>query len=263
MSNHRILVSGAALIAAMALSSCVTTTTGGFNVQPSEEQALQDYVQLAIAYYDVGDLATSRRHINNALDIDRRNSDVYAVLAMVFQREGDFDLAEENYRRAISLDRDNSRARNNYAALLYGQERFAEAFEQLERVTRDTDYEGRAIAFENLGRASMQLERFDDAQAAFERALQLNTNLYVSSLELALVRYQNEDWLGARRSFQQYMTTTSFYNLPHTPRALLAGIQIESRFHNAEVVDNFALILETLYQDSPEYQAYQRLSNAN
>ena len=30
------------------LSACVTTTTGGFNVDTSDEQAVQDYIQLDI-----------------------------------------------------------------------------------------------------------------------------------------------------------------------------------------------------------------------
>ena len=45
-------------------------------------------------------------------------------------------------------------------------------------------------------------------------------------------------------------------------RALLAGIQIEGHYDNQELVDNFVLILGTLYQSSPEYEIYQRLSNA-
>ena len=141
------------------LSACVTTTTGGFNVEPSEEAALEDYVQLAIAYYDNGDMVGARRHLNNAIAIDDRNSDVYNVLALIFQTEGDLDLAEENFEKSIRYNRDNSRARNNYGALLYSLEKYEEAMEQFGRVTQDTMYEGRAIAFENLGRSALPLGR--------------------------------------------------------------------------------------------------------
>ena len=249
--------------AACLLTSCITTTTGGFNVKPSEEQALQDYIQLAIAYYDANDLTGARRHVNNAMDLNDRHTDVYTMLALIFQREGDFAEAEDNFRRAISLDRNNSRARNNYAVLLFSMERFEDAFEQMELVAADSNYEGRAIAFENLGRAALRSGRRTEAETAFSRALQLNANLYVSSLELALLRFENQDWPGARRSFQQYLTTVGFYNIPFTPRALLAGIQIEGMFQNTEIVKNFSLILSTLYQDSPEFEKYQRLTDAN
>lgn len=245
------------------LSACVTTTTGGFNVEPSDEQAVQDYVQLATGYYDAGDMRGARRHINNALDLNDRNSNIYNILALVFQSEGDIELAEENFQRAIGLDRENSRARNNYAALLFEANRYREAYEQLEQVTQDVNYNNRAIAFENLGRAALRIDRADDARVAFRRALQLNSNLYVSALELAILEADVGNWQSARRFFQQYMTTVDFYSIPHTPRALLAGIQIEGEFRNRELVDGFTRILTTLYKDSPEYLMYQRLSNAN
>ncbi len=243
--------------------SCVTTTTGGFNVDASDEQAVQDYIQLAVGYFDAGDLSGARRNVNNAIAIDSRNSDAHNILALIFQTEGDIDLAEENFRRAISLDRDNSRARNNYAALLFAADRHREAYEQLQRVTQDVNYEGRGMAFENLGRSALRIDRKEDAVAAFRRALQLNANLYISALELAILEADMENWQVARSYFQQYMTSADFFNIPHTPRALLAGIQIEQRFQNTDMVRRFGLLLTTLYQDSPEYLMYQRMNNAN
>lgn len=245
------------------LSSCITTTTGGFLVEASDDQALQDYIQLAIGYYNVGDMTGARYHVNNALELDNRNTDAYNMLALIFQREGDLDLAEENFRTALSYDDSNSRARNNYAVLLFSLERYDDAYAELEKVVADTSYEGRSIAFENLGRSALRLNKMEDADRAFTRALQLNANLYVSSIELALVKFQQEHWDEARQIFRQYLTTAEFYNIPHTPRALVAGIQIEGYFSNQEFVDNFELILTTIYADSPEAARYQGLSNAN
>ena len=111
----------------------------------SEERTANDYIQLALAYFDNNDMRGARRHVNNAFDIDNRISDGYMVLAMVFRREGNLDLADSNFLRAISLDQNNSRARNNYATMLFSQERFRESYEQLERVAGDTSYEGRAL----------------------------------------------------------------------------------------------------------------------
>lgn len=245
------------------LTSCVTTTTGGFNVDTSTGQAVRDYVQLATAYFDAGDLTGARRHVNNALALDDRHADAYTMLALISQQEGDVDLAEENFRRAIRLDRDNSRARNNYAAMLFGQQRYREAREQLEIVANDTGYDGRALAFENLGRSSERLGRDREAENAFTRALQLNGNLYVSALELSLLRLKRGDERGARESFQRYLTIADFFKIPHTPRALLAGIQIGAYFNEQKMVDDFALILTTLYRESPEYQIYRSLTDAN
>ncbi|PCJ23244.1 MAG: type IV pilus biogenesis/stability protein PilW [SAR86 cluster bacterium] len=251
-----------AIIAVGFLTSCITTTTGGFLTDVSDERAISDYVQLALAYYDAGDMIGARRHVGNVMAIDDNNSEIHMVLALIFQREGDIDLADENFRRAIRLNGENSRARNNYAVMLFSQERFPEAITQLEQVVNNTDYEGRAVAFESLGRTALRVNRISDAQRAFERALQLNSNLYIASLELALLHFGQQDFASARAVFQSYLTTAQFNDIPHSPRALLAGIQIEGHFNNQKIVDDFTLILRTLFQSSPEYQAYQRLDDA-
>ena len=56
--------------ASLLLAACVTTSSGGFNPEVSEEEALDDYIQLAVAYYEANDMVRARRHINNALAID-------------------------------------------------------------------------------------------------------------------------------------------------------------------------------------------------
>ncbi len=245
------------------LPGCITTTTGGFTVEASEEQALQDYIQLAVGYYDADDLGNARRAINSAMEIDDDRSEIYNVLGLVLQREGELDLAESNFRRAISLDRNNSTARNNYGVLLFSRGDIEGAREQFERVTADTSYEGRALAFENLGRVALRMAELGDAEAAFGRALQLNSNLYVSALELSVLKLAGGDWQTARDMFQQYMTTVQFYDIPHSPRALLAGIQIEGYFDNSERVNEFVRILTSNHRDSREFQIYVQATNAN
>lgn len=260
--THKFISIVAACSLMALLSSCITTTTGGFQ-EASEEQAMDDYIQLAVGYFNTGDMTQTRRHLNNVLEIDDRNADAYNILALVFQNEGDLDLAEENYRLALRYDSENSRARNNYASLLYSRGNFEAAYSELQRVAADVDYEGRSIAFENLGRSAIELGRLEEAERAFGRALILNSNLYNSSLELAILRLDRGDWALSRQAFQQYLTTVEFNDIPLTPNALLAGIRIENYFQNSEAVEGFVLILSTIYQDSPEYQVYQELSDAN
>lgn len=246
-----------------ALTSCVTTTTGGFIATASDEQAVRDYVSLAIGYYDANDMTGARRNISNALEIDDRHSPAYNVLALILQNEGDIEQSESAFERAINLDRNNSRARNNYAALLFSLEKYEEAYRQLDRVVADSMYEGRAIAFENLGRSALALNDGEAAENAFQRALQLNANLYLSALELSIVRFESGNLQGARAAFSQYLTTVDFYKIPYPPKALLAGIKIEGEFGNQAKVDEFALLLVSLYPESAEAKIYQEQSNVN
>ena len=71
-------------------------------------------------------------------------------------------------------------------------------------------------------------------------------------------------WASVLVGMNVCVTTTEFYSLPHTPRALLPGISIESRFINQKLVDDFTRIPKSFYQDSPEHaELKQRMTDAN
>ena len=71
-------------------------------------------------------------------------------------------------------------------------------------------------------------------------------------------------WASVLVGMNACVTTTEFYSLPHTPRALLPGISIERRFNNQKLVDDFSRIPKSFYQDSPEHaELKQRMTDAN
>ena len=76
-------------------------------------------------------------------------------------------------------------------------------------------------SLDNNIQLAVRLNRLEEAEVAVTRAIQLNSNLYTSSVELAQPRFKRVDWPGARQAFRQNLTTTGFYSLPHTSRALL------------------------------------------
>lgn len=245
---------------ALLLSGCVTTTTGGFNTEPSEERAVRDFVQLATGYFEAGDMTAARRNVNNALALNDRSSDAYNVLALVLQREGDSELAHETFQRALALDANNSRARNNYAAYLYEIGEYEPSYQQLETVANDTAYEFRDTAFVNLGISALRTARPERAEYAFDRALQLNSNAYPAALEMAQIKFERGEFAEAMNYYKQYVTSSQFFDDVQTPRSLLLGIQLERRFDNEQGAAIYAVMLERLYRDSLEYQQYLNLN---
>ena len=75
---------------------------------------------------------------------------------------------------------------------------------------------------------------------------------------------RNFSWASVLVGMDACVTTTELSSLLHTPRALLAGITIESRFNIQKLVRDFTRILKTLHQDSPVYaELKQRMTDAN
>ena len=58
-------------------------------------------------------------------------------------------------------------------------------------------------------------------------------------------------------------TTGGFIAVASEERAATDYIQLEGYFQNEEFIENFSLVLTTLHPTSQEFQAFQRLSDAN
>jgi type IV pilus assembly protein PilF len=246
-------------LVATLLAGCVTETAGAFRGEASREAALADYLQLAAAYLGNGDLSNARRHLGNADQLDPNNSEAAAIWGLVYSREGEDQLAEAQFRRALRLDEGNSQARNNYAAFLFAQARYPDAYEQLRQVVSDTAYAQRPQAFENLGIAALRLGRVTEAEAAFARALELDNTLPRASLELSGIKLDQTDIPAARQYYRNYLALMQQQARERDARGLWQGIRLEAAQGNDDNVLAYGALLEAGFRASPEYQLYRQL----
>ncbi|HWK54767.1 MAG TPA: type IV pilus biogenesis/stability protein PilW [Hyphomicrobiales bacterium] len=240
------------------LQGCVTETTGGF-ASRADSQALANYIELAGGYLGEGDLHNARRHLDNADAIDPDNSAVAALWGLVYDREGETALAEQHFRRALQLDVANAQARNNYAAFLFAQARYQEAYAQLQEVVTDTAYPGRAQAYENLGLSALRLQRVVEAEQAFNRALQLNDRQLRASLELTGLNLERGNVLQARQYYRNYLTLLQLDRLEQDARGLWLGIRLENALGNIDNLYAYGARLEAQFGASGEYALYLEL----
>ena len=116
-------------------------------------------------------------------------------------------MAENQFRAALKAEPTLSRARN-FATFLYSQGRFIEAEREFYRVTEDTLYSGRPMAFVNLGLRRLQLEDNPGAEAAFTRALLMDRRNPVALLEMSFPRLEAGDTNEAARYHGTYRTVS-------------------------------------------------------
>jgi type IV pilus assembly protein PilF len=243
-----------AMLSAVLLSGCITTTEGGFTDEAQPDIALKRRVELARNYIGEGNWEDAKRNLELAADIDPDNAEVLEAFALVYQSTGEFELAEESFKKAINSDRGFSRARNNYAAFLFSQSRYQDAEVQLEYVVQDTLYAARPQAYVNLGLCRLQLFDSQGAEQAFVRALSMDRGNSIALLETALLRYEAADYSSATRYYDNYRRI----NRQQSSRALWLGVRLSRATGDRNAESSYALALESLYPQSPEYEAYKR-----
>lgn len=236
------------------MGGCITTTESVFTEKASPEKALETRVELARQYIGEGNWADAKRNLKIAYEIDPNNAEVHEAFALVYQSTGEYEMAEENFKKAISLNSKFSRARNNYGAFLFSQERYEEAEVQLEYVTRDTLYAARPSAFVNLGMCRQRLFDSQGAEEAFVRALAMDRTNRIALLEVATIRFEAGDYPNATRYYDTYRSVAR----QQSARGLWLGIRLAQASGDRDAEGSYILALSNRYPNSAEYQAYKR-----
>jgi type IV pilus assembly protein PilF len=252
MKRHLTLF--ALLLAGTILSAYITTTEGGFTEEASPEKALDQRVTLARQYIRDGNWERATLNLQLAKDIDPNSASVYEAYGLLYQQSGENQLAEEHFKKAIKLDSKCSRCRNNYAAFLFVQERYAEAEKQLGYVVKDTLYPSRPRAFVFLGLCRQKLFDPVGAEEAFRTALTMDRTNQISLLELATIRYDAGDYGTAIQYYDTYKRVAR----QQSARGLWLGIRLAQAMGDRDAEASYALALTSRYPNSAEYQAYKR-----
>lgn len=242
------------VLGTLALGACVTETESVFTEKAAPKEAMEQRVTLARQYIGQRNWEAAERNLQMALELDDKNAETYEAFALLYQSTGEVELAEDNFQRAIRLKKNFSRARNNYAAFLYGQQRYQEAEDQLRRVVVDPLYNARPQAFLNLGLCRLQLDDAAGAEEAFKRTITMQPNSSVALLELAQLRLEAEDTRGASVYYDEYRKRVR----QQSAKGLWLGVRLARATGNVDAESSYALALRNLYPQSPEYKAHQQ-----
>ncbi|MDH1340268.1 type IV pilus biogenesis/stability protein PilW [Pseudomonas oleovorans] len=239
------------LLVVSLLAGCVTTgDVDPMRTAKGRDEARDAYVQLGIAYIQQGDTQRAKVPLKNALDLDSSNADAHAALAMAFQLEMEPKLADEHFRKALSRRPKDARL-NNYGGFLFEQKRYQEAMSTYLKAAEDNLYPERSRVFENLGMTALQLGQREQAKEYFQRALRLSSRQPRALLEMAVMSYEDKEYVPARRYYDSYSEMA-----PQNARSLLLGARLAEVFEDRDKAASLGLQLRRLYPASQEYQQF-------
>ena len=240
------------LLVVSLLSGCVTTgDIDPMRTAKGRDEARDAYVQLGIAYIQQGDTQRAKVPLKNALELDASNADAHAALAMAFQLEMESQLADEHFRKALSQRPRDARLLNNYGGFLFEQKRYQDAMDTYLKAADDNLYPERSRVFENLGLTALQLNQREQAKEYFQRALRLSSRQPRAMLEMAVMSYEDKEYVPARRYYDSYSEMA-----PQNARSLLLGARLAEVFEDRDRAASLGLQLRRLYPASQEYQQY-------
>ncbi len=232
----------------LALAGCVTTTTGP-PARPEADNAYAAEVnyQLGARYFNNGNYELARDRLLYSIELEPNNAVAYSVLALSYENLGNIRLATESYEHAVKLAPRDYGVLNTYAVFLCRQQEYDKAIKYFDRSIKITENDDAETTLTNAGVCMMQKPDFVRAETYFRSALERRINYGEALIQLSLLKFAQEEYLGARAFLQRYLGG----NLP-TPDVLYLGVQIEEKLGDERARMEYANRVLREFPQSPE-----------
>ncbi|TWI66406.1 type IV pilus assembly protein PilF [Pseudoduganella lurida] len=220
------------------------------------QKRAQIRLQLAVGYYEQGQLPVALDEIKKAIDADPGYADAYGVRALIYMGMGETVLADDNFKRALALAPNNPDVANNYGSFLCQNGRVPESFRWFDAALASRQYASPAKALNNAGSCALKVKDLDRAEKYLLQALQLAPDQPSANANLARVYYERRDNVRANFFITRLGKIARADSL--TADVLWLAIKVQHRLGDDGAEQQWATQLRRRHAMSPEYAAYQR-----
>lgn len=232
------------------LTAC-SSITSNEPVKTTATKSAADYnVELGMGYLQQGDTARAKQKLLTAIEQQPYSAQAHDAMGYFLDNTGDSKSAESYYKNALALDSKSGAVQNNYGTYLCRHGRYQEAEQHFMLAVQDTNYLNTAGAYENAGLCAMQVPDLVKARDYFNQAVQHDPKRPLSWLELGEISYQQNKYQEAQQALSRYMQLTA----EPGPEALWLGVRIARQLGDNTTAGNYTLTLQSKYPNSAEYK---------
>lgn len=160
-----------AVIFPFIFSACVSHSP-----QPDfdKQAAAKARVELAIGYLQQQNFEQAKLNLDKAQQYDDRYYLVHSAWAHFYQLQGDVDKARREYETAISLAPSQGDVQNNFGTFLCAQNQFEQAQAAFERALASPHYYHQADTYENMVLCAYSAQQTAIYQQALQKLRQID-----------------------------------------------------------------------------------------
>ncbi|AXA89870.1 type IV pilus biogenesis/stability protein PilW [Massilia sp. YMA4] len=220
------------------------------------QKRAQIRMQLAVGYYEQGQLPVALDEIKKAVAADPEYADAWGMRALIYMAMGETTLADDNFRRALQLAPGNPDIANNYGSFLCQNGRVKESFKYFDTALASRQYASPEKALNNAGNCALKAREFDTAEKYLLQALQLTPDQPSTNASLARVYYERRDYVRANFFITRLGKVARADSLPAD--VLWLAIRVQHKMGDTGAEQGWVTQLRRHHAASPEYAAYQR-----
>ena len=167
MNKSEKFLVGAAIM--LALSGCVSSTSGPPQSEPDDQDASDLNYQLGARYFFNGDYDLARDRLELSLEQDPDNAIAWSTLGLTYEAIGNMRLAEESFSQAVKVAPRDFQIQDNYATFLCRRGRPDDARKYFDKAIRAPTNDFSEKTFTNAGVCMMQKPDYTAGGAVLPR----------------------------------------------------------------------------------------------
>ncbi|OGT00129.1 MAG: type IV pilus biogenesis/stability protein PilW [Gallionellales bacterium RIFCSPLOWO2_12_FULL_59_22] len=240
----------ALLFSLIALAGCGTPPGAGQADQDqSRSRAIAKvHTELAGMYYERAQMGVALGEIDIALQAERNYAPAYNVRGLIHLALREYKEAEGDFQKSLSLDNSNSEAHNNYGWFLCQRGKEKDSIPHFMAALKNPLYATPERAYLNAGVCSKKAGESKDAEEFLQRALQVQPGLPQALLAMAELRFDNGDYIAAKKYFARYSEKSDSL----TAEQLWLAVRIERKVGDRNAEASYAMQLRKRFPDARE-----------
>lgn len=211
------------------------------------------HTELAALYYSRGNMGVALDELRIATAADTSYAPAYSMFGLVYLELREKGLAEESFQRALRLAPNDPDINHNYGWYLCQSEREEQSVDYFLRAIRNPLYQKPWRSYSAAGLCLLRINKLEDAEALFQRALKINRNDPRANLQMGEIRYRQGAFDEAQRWVRRFEQVS-----PSTAESLWLGLRIERKLGQRMNEASLASQLRRRFPGSPQYQKLQR-----
>jgi type IV pilus assembly protein PilF len=245
-------VLGAALVAALATTGCVSNDPSGtYGGNFDREEAAKTRMSLGLTYLQNNNYSQAKKNLDKALEFNPRSADVQYAMAYYYQLVGDNQRAETYYEAAIDLSPNNGDIANSYGAFKCQNGQYEQAKAYFFDAINNRLYSNAAQTYENLALCAQSQGKLEEAIGFFNEALKHQPARGKSLFLLTELYVVSEQWELAKTTLNKYERVARV-----TPDSLWLAYEIAKGQGDLETAKGYGDMLKSVYPDNPLTKRY-------
>jgi type IV pilus assembly protein PilF len=261
VAGNTLIYAGLAMAIFLSLGGCAGKQTAAQNAsgvftasdEPESRKRASNHLQLAVVYFTDGKTNISLDETKQAIAADPNWFEGYNMRGLIYWRMKEFGLADTSFQKALGLNPQSAEVKHNYGVLLCDQGRVAEAVRMFGAAAASPEYGERSNTLISQGTCQMKNGQPAEAEASFQRSLEINPSNPLASYNLGLLLFQRGEFARSQQFVRRLNNSESA-----SAESLWLGVKVERRLDNREAMAQLGTQLRKRFPQSREASALER-----